>query len=124
MPAPPTATPGSAPVVSAQIDASSGSNTVIGWYNLVVAGRFDEAYSLWSDRMKANFARQGNLDERWAQTVHITVNDVRVVSQSGNRMTVAIDFVETQTNGKNQRYVGTWQLVSSPRGWLLDQPSF
>ena len=74
--------------------------------------------------MKANFPRQGNLDERWATTVEVAVQSVQVVSASGDRMTVAIEFVETLADGTSRRFVGSWHLVSSANGWLLDSPSF
>ncbi len=127
-PAPTTAPPAPAPAPASeplvQLNSSAGVDTVIRWYDLLVAGQFDSAYALWSERMKANFPRQGNLDSRWANTTSVSINEARVVSQSGNRMTVAVDFVETLANGTSRRYAGTWQLTASPNGWLLDQPSF
>jgi hypothetical protein len=74
--------------------------------------------------MRANFPREANLDGRWANTVSISVNDLRVLSASSDQMTVAIDFVETLANGSSRRFVGSWQLVASDSGWLLDSPSF
>ena len=123
-PPPPTTPPQTGQQIGAPLDSESAAGRVIQWYDLVVARRFDEAYALWSDRMKANFPRQGNLDGRWANTVSVAVNDVRPLSQSGERMTVAIDFVETLTDGTSRRFVGSWQLVASNDGWLLDSPSF
>lgn len=122
--APPTPTPGRVRETQAQLDASAGMDTVVRWYDLLVAGRFDDAYALWSDRMKANFPRQGNLDGRWANTTGVSVNNIRVISQSEGVMTVGIDFVETLANGNSRRFVGSWRLVASSNGWLLDQPSF
>jgi type IV secretory pathway VirB10-like protein len=123
-PPPPTPTPADTRQTEAQLDAQSGAGRVLQWYDLVVADRFDDAYALWSDRMRANFPREANLDGRWANTVSISVNDLRVLSASGDQMIVAIDFVETLANGSSRRFVGSWQLVASDSGWLLDSPSF
>ena len=123
-PPPHTPTPADTQQTEAQLDAQSGAGRVLQWYDLVVADRFDDAYALWSDRMRANFPREENLDGRWANTVSISVNDLRVLSASGDQMIVAIDFVETLANGSSRRFVGSWQLVASDSGWLLDSPTF
>jgi hypothetical protein len=110
-----------APIV---LDADAGVQAVLRWYELVVAGRFNEAYAMWSARMKQNFPRQGNLDQRWANTASVSVSSIGVLSQSTDRTVVQIRFVETAESGAQQTFFGTWELVASPSGWLLDQPNF
>lgn len=104
--------------------AVTPDQTVATWYSYVVNGDFDAAYALWSDRMKANFPREGNLDNRWRDTAQVSINQIYVTQQSGSSANVFIDFVETKENGSSRRFVGSWDLVRSGDGWLLDNPNF
>ncbi|MGZ8512175.1 MAG: serine/threonine-protein kinase, partial [Candidatus Limnocylindria bacterium] len=120
-PAAPVVTPAQ-PVMVAM--AVSPDETVFNWYSQVESGEFDAAYSLWSDRMKANFPREGNLDNRWRDTADIAFSQLYVVSQTQTTATVQVDFVETRDDGSSRRFTGWWELVRSGDGWLLDQPHF
>ncbi len=123
------ATPAPAPVVTPAPPvmvamAVTPDQTVATWYSHVANGEFDAAYALWSQRMRANFPREGNLDNRWRETADITFSQLYVVSQTQTTATVQVDFVETRDDGSSRRFIGWWELVRSGDGWLLDQPHF
>jgi serine/threonine-protein kinase len=121
-PAPAPVTPAPTPVMVAM--AITPDHTVATWYSHVVNGEFDAAYALWSDRMKANFPREGNLDNRWANTADITFTQLYVAEQTQTTAAVQVEFVETKDDGSSRRFIGWWELVRSGDGWLLDQPHF
>ena len=102
------------------------AETVAHWYDLVQRHEFDAAYALWSDRMKANYPRQENLDQRWDDTRQVVIHNLEViyVDESAGVASVYIDFTETKYSGREYRFIGSWDLVLGPNGWLLDQPHF
>jgi hypothetical protein len=118
----PPVTPPPTPVMVAM--AVTPDRTVATWYSLVEDGEFDAAYALWSDRMKAGFPREGNLDNRWRDTADITFSQLYVVEQTQTTAAVQVDFVETKEDGSSRRFIGWWELIRSGDGWLLDQPHF
>lgn len=119
---PPPAAPPPTPVIVAM--AITPDQTVAAWYSLVEDGQFDAAYGLWSDRMRAGFPREGNLDNRWRDTADITFTQLYVAEQTQTTAKVQVEFVETKENGSSRRFIGWWELVRSGDGWLLDQPHF
>lgn len=119
---PPPAAPAPTPVMVAM--AITPDQTVAAWYSYVVNGDFDAAYGLWSDRMRAGFPREGNLDNRWRDTADVTFTQLYVVEQTQTTAKVQVEFVETKDNGSSRRFIGWWELVRSGEGWLLDQPHF
>jgi serine/threonine-protein kinase len=120
-PAPPAATPAPTAVVVA---ATEPDDAVAAFYGYVEAQRFDEAYALWSERMKAAYPREPNLDERFADTADISFTELRVASRSGNAATVQANFRETYRSGAARDFIGYWQLVLVDGRWLLDQPTY
>lgn len=118
-PPPPTASP--AQVASTDLSAPEA---VTRFYSFVTNGRFDAAYALWSDRMKATYPRQENLDRRFDDTAAIRIHGLEMVSQDGGRAVVAIDFTETYEGGATRRFRGSWELVRAGDRWLLDAPHF
>ena len=94
------------------------------FYSFVTNGRFDAAYALWSDRMKATYPREENLDRRFDDTAAIRIHGLELVSQDGGRAVVAIDFTETYDGGATRRFQGSWELVRAGDRWLLDAPHF
>jgi hypothetical protein len=104
--------------------AITPDQTVATWYSLVEDGQFDAAYGLWSDRMRAGFPREGNLDNRWRDTADVSFTQLYVVEQTQTTAKVQVEFVETKDNGSSRRFIGWWELVRSGDGWLLDQPHF
>ncbi len=121
-PVPPRATPAPTPIAVAM--AVTPDQTVATWYSYVESGQFDAAYALWSDRMRANFPREGNLDNRWGDTADVAIQQISVTQQSSSTANVFIDFVETKDNGSSRRFVGSWDLVRAGDHWLLDNPNF
>ncbi len=121
-PPPATPVPTSAPPVA--VASLSAPETVTRFYSLVADGQFDDAYALWSDRMRAAYPRQANLDDRFAETAAITIHRLELVSQDGSRAVVAIDFTETYESGASRRFDGSWELAQVGGRWLLDRPHF
>lgn len=74
--------------------------------------------------MQAQYPPAENIAGRFSQTQRLWVNSAQVVSVSGDRATVAVDLGEvTGSPAVTRRWVGTWQLVRGPSGWLLDAPN-
>jgi serine/threonine-protein kinase len=119
---PPPATPAPAPIVVAR--ATTPDETVATWYSYVESGNFDAAYSLWSDRMKATYARRENLDERFDQTASISFSQLDVVQQDQRSATVQANFLETYDSGSSRQFIGYWELISVDGRWLLDAPHY
>jgi hypothetical protein len=117
----PVATPAATPAVAA---VAGPDDTVGGFYGHVTAGRFDQAYALWSDRMKAAYPRQANLDERFSETADITFSTLYVASQTADTATVQANFTETYDSGATRSFIGYWQLVRVDGRWLLDRPTY
>jgi hypothetical protein len=123
--APSSSAPTPAPVtaVTAAV-ADDAADTVAAFYRRVSDGDFDAAYGLWSDRMKAAYPRQTNLDSRFAETASVTFTELRVVSQSQEAATVQTNFVERYEGGGSRQFIGYWRLVLVDDAWLLDEPTY
>ncbi len=115
--APPAPTP--APRIIAQ--APSPQAAVLGFYQLVAAQRFDVAAALWTPNLQAQHPPAQYINQRYAQTTRITVQHWEVTAQTGERASVAI-AVSVYDQGANTptNEQGTWQLVHTDVGWLLD----
>ena len=107
----------------AATSADAPEAAVAGFYQTVLQHRFDEAVAYWSDRMKADYPPSVNIDDRFAGTTVLTINQSRLVNSGGSTATVFVDLTEV-TYGTTHHWVGTWQLVRTTAGWLLDQPNF
>jgi hypothetical protein len=99
-------------------------DTVTAFYAAAAAGDFDRAYALWSDRMKADYPRQENLDQRFAETASIEFTELFVASQTATRATVQANFVETYDGGGSRQFIGYWELILVDGRWLLDHPTY
>ena len=117
--APPSVTP--TPVIVAAADPA---DAVAAFYGHVSSGRFDAAYSLWSERMRATYPRQENIDERFDQTESIAFQQLRIAEQTSDRATVQANFTETYLSGSSRVFVGYWRLVLVDGIWLLDEPHY
>ncbi len=120
----PTPPPPATPPPGGVAVAGNPSDTVAAFYRRVSDGSFDAAYALWSDRMKATYPREGNLDGRFADTASITFTELRVASQSETTATVQANFVERYDGGGSREFIGYWQLVRVNGAWLLDAPTY
>jgi outer membrane biosynthesis protein TonB len=122
-PAPTTAPPSVAPTPIV-VAASDPTEAVAAFYAYVSSGQFDAAYSLWSERMRATYPRQENLDERFDQTASIVFQELHVVEQTSEAATVQANFTETYDSGSSRAFVGYWRLVLVDGDWLLDEPHY
>ena len=111
------------PVIgSPSAGASSPQGAVSDFYRLVTLHRYAAASALWSASMKANYPPSTNIYGRFDATQAMSVRITGVTN--GNRTaTVGVGLVETKTDGSVQGYVGSWGLVKSSSGWLLDSVS-
>ena len=94
------------------------------FYRNVTDGSFDAAYDLWSDRMRATYARRENLDERFAQTSEIRFDSLTVADRSATTAVVQANFTEFYDTGASRQFVGYWELVLVGNRWLLDAPHY
>ena len=119
--APPVQTPEPTPVIVA---VAGPADTVAAFYAAVVDGAFDDAYALWSARMRATYPREVNLDSRFDETASITFHQLAVVEQGPGSATVQANFTETSDSGSSQEFIGFWRLVQVDGRWLLDEPHY
>jgi hypothetical protein len=104
--------------------AVTPDDAVVAFYRAVVRGDFDAAYALWSERMKAMYPRQANLDDRFAETAEITFSQLSVASQSATDATVQANFTERYDGGGSRAFIGYWRLIRVDGIWLLDEPHY
>ena len=102
--------------------AGDPTRTVAGFYQAVAAHKFDAAAALWSARMQANYPPDEFINRRFAYTQQMDLRQARTLGNNGQVATVYIDLIEVYA-GSTRHWVGTWQLVRTSSGWLLDQPS-
>lgn len=118
-PPPPTATAARAVVASG---ASTPAGAVQEFYRLVGTGQFDAAANLWTDRMKAEYPPDGNINGHFGQDQRVDVRIGATQMMGDGSATVAVEVTEVRSSG-NVRAVGLWNLVRGSSGWLLDQPN-
>jgi hypothetical protein len=75
--------------------------------------------------MRAAYPPAQNIHGRFARTDSLSLQGATLqgVDEANGRAAVSIDLVEILDSGAARRWVGTWHLVRSGAGWLLDQPS-
>jgi hypothetical protein len=95
------------------------------FYQLAEQRAFDQAVLLWSASMQAAYPPAENLDNRFARTARLKVQQVQLVAldEAAGRAVVALDLVEILDTGASRRWVGNWELERSPEGWLLSRPA-
>ena len=98
------------------------AETVVQFYRLVQRHQFGSAAQLWSEQMQADYPPAEFIDQRFAQTRQLKLREARVIASDGGVATVAVDVVEVAADAR-RRWAGTWQLVLTPAGWLLNQPN-
>ncbi|HET7035424.1 MAG TPA: protein kinase [Thermomicrobiaceae bacterium] len=126
----PTPTPIPTPTPEAKAPISGwfervvdGPTTVVArFYLLLNQHKYDQAAALWDDRMRAAYPPDVNVDGRFADTSWIWVQRDSQQSNNGRRAVVAVELLERKQSGENIRWVGTWTLVKTEGGWLLDEP--
>ena len=115
----PTVAPAIAPVATASGDPAG---TIVAFYQLISGHDYATASGLWSDRMRASYPPQTNIWGRFDATSSIVARSASLTSANPGSAAVAVDLIETRTDGTVRHWVGTWYLVRSASGWLLDQP--
>jgi hypothetical protein len=122
--APPRA-PASPSAVSAPIGQTTPAETVRTFYGLVAEERDDEAAQLWTPRLRAAFPPAESITARFSHTRALVLEraDVVALDDAAGKATVAVT-VREELDGPpgERRYTGTWDLVRTADGWLLDQP--
>jgi hypothetical protein len=117
------ANPAEIPSAAAQGAATPPAAVVIDFYQLVAARKFDEALALWDDDLRAALGPAQYPQQRFADTTQLTVNSTNLASHDSSSATVAVDLTEV-TDGVRHHWVGSWRLVNTKGGWLLDKPDF
>jgi hypothetical protein len=115
----PAMAPAAAPVATVGGDPTG---TIVTFYQLVSGHDYASASNLWSDRMRASYPPQTNIWGRFDATRSIVARSASLTSANPASAAVAVDLIETRSDGSVRRWVGTWYLVRSGSGWLLDQP--
>jgi serine/threonine-protein kinase len=101
--------------------------TISRWYTLVEQHRFREAAALWSPRMREEFPPRGYIDGRFSRTTRIDIHRAEVVflDRDAGRAVVEVDLTEHRSvEPSPRRFVGSWELIRTPQGWLMDEPHF
>lgn len=101
--------------------AGDPTATVQAFYRAVSSHQFGAAASLWSAALKATEPPVVFIDQRFATTQQIALTGSRVLSHQAATAVIYVDLVEL-VGGQQRHWVGTWQLVEGPSGWLLNSP--
>jgi len=104
--------------------ADAPAQAVLTFYANIGNRQLDQAAGLWSSSMQTRYPPATNVYGRFDQTLSMTVHSARVISQSGDFATVAVELSEVIGNpAVTRRWAGTWRVVRTSAGWLLDEPS-
>jgi len=123
----PIAVPTPAPAAAttpASVVATKGdpAGTILAFYELISGHDYASALGMWSDRMRATYPPQTNIWGRFDRTRSIVARSASVTSANPGSAAVAVDLIETLSDGTIRHWVGSWYLVRSGPGWLMDQP--
>jgi hypothetical protein len=103
------------------------AETVARFYDRLGRGDYEAVVSLWSDRMKATVPSDPRQLQARPGSYQLTVQRAELVSldEGAGGAVVSVEVLEVveQFLPRQRRYVGTWDLVRGPAGWLLDRPS-
>jgi len=116
-----TAVPATAAPAAVPVSAADPAATAVSFYRLVTARQYADAARLWSARMQANYPPASNIDQRFAATRSISADSAVVTSQGLNNATVSVYLTEVTSSG-TRHWSGTWSMVRSGSGWLMDSP--
>lgn len=110
--------PAQAPAPLAGLDARTPAAAVVTFFQLVQAQRLDQAALLWTPGM----AGSTDLQSRFGgvQSVTLQRDDPVAVDQGQGSATVAVDWVETDSDGTVHEYAGSVYLASGPLFWRWD----
>jgi tRNA A-37 threonylcarbamoyl transferase component Bud32 len=119
----PTPRPASGPTAPSRDPAE----TVRRFYDLVERHEFDAAARLWTRRMREQYPPEGNIDGRFAPTTRIDIDRLSIerMSLRNGTAVVSVAITEYRSSGPSpRRFAGTWELVLTDAGWLMDEPHF
>jgi hypothetical protein len=102
--------------------AADPGAAVARFYQAVSTHDFGAAAALWTTRMQARYPPVQYIDHRFAATQQISLVADRVLRVEDGVAVVSVDVIE-RVNGQTRVWVGTWQLVNTNSGWLLNQPN-
>lgn len=105
------------PALTARIGAPT--DAVTRFYAAISAHHFDVAASLWTEQLQQRNPPTVFIDERFSGTDRIDVGSARLLSVGSGTAIVYVDVNEL-IGGLNRRWVGTWQVVDTASGWLLN----
>ncbi|TMD40905.1 MAG: hypothetical protein E6I88_08625 [Chloroflexi bacterium] len=91
------------------------------FYAAVSGHEFALAAALWSPQLKAADPPAVFIDQRFSATQQIGVRGERIMAHEAGSAVVYVDLLEL-IGGQTREWVGTWQLIQSPSGWLLNSP--
>lgn len=92
------------------------------FYQAVSAHDFQAAATLWTSRMQAQYPPAEFIDQRFSGTQQINLDAERMLGDGGGIAIVYVDVVEV-IDGQTRHWLGTWQLVDTSSGWLLNRPN-
>jgi hypothetical protein len=92
------------------------------FYQAISSHDFGAAAALWTTRMQARYPPVQYIDHRFAATQQISLVAERVLRAEDGVAIVYVDLIE-RIDGQTRVWVGTWQLVNTTSGWLLNQPN-
>src|SRR5438552_1743580 len=119
----PTAAPPAAatptPVVATKGDPAGA---ILAFYELISGHDYASALGMWSDRMRATYPPQTNIWGRFDRTRSIVARSASVTSANPGSAAVAVDLIETLSDGTIRHWVCSWHPVRSRPGRLFDQP--
>jgi len=115
------ATPGALPGQALDQDGDP-AGVVARFYQALAAHDFEAAAALWTPVLQAQYPPAEYIDQRFAATEQLDLRAERVVGDSGGVAVVYVDVVEV-IGGQMHHWVGTWQLVDTSSGWLLNRPN-
>jgi hypothetical protein len=92
------------------------------FYQAVSAHDFQAAAALWTSRLQAQYPPARFIDQRFAGTQQINLEAEQVLGDNGGTATVYVKLVEV-IDGQTRHWLGTWQLVDTSAGWLLNRPN-
>ena len=117
-----SSSPAAPPVAEPAVTVGDPAATVARFYEDVSAHDFAAAAALWTARMQAQYPPATYIDHRFAATERINLQDARMVEARGGLASVYVDVIEV-IDGQRRQWVGTWQLVRTTTGWLLNRPN-
>ncbi|MDP9245938.1 MAG: hypothetical protein M3O64_04720, partial [Chloroflexota bacterium] len=103
------------------VSAVDPAATVVSFYRLVTARQYADAARLWSARMQANYPPASSVDQRFSDTRSLSADSAVVTAQGPTSATVSVYLTEVTSLG-TRHWSGTWTMVRSESGWLMDSP--